>query len=155
MKGFSIIEVIIALSILLMGITSVIKLQSTGATMTSVSSNITQAQNLAQQVLQQQLSRSPLTVITSLACLDTVTNAEITSPVVINNTSYTIDCIVLPNYVPLTGGKSHIIGRGNPDKFTSAASVSVTVTWDESGILGVASGTEIKIVSSVGIVTYQ
>lgn len=154
MKGFSIIEVIIALSILLMGITSVIKLQSTGATMTSVSSNITQAQNLAQQVLQQQLSRSPLTVITSLACLDTVTNVAITSPVVINNTSYTITCNVLLNNVPLTVG-NHIVGRGTAAQFTSAASVSVTVTWDESGILGVAPGTRQKSVSSVGIVTYQ
>ncbi len=154
MKGFSIIEVIIALSVLLMGITSVIKLQSTGATMTSVSSNITQAQNLAQQVLQQQLARSPLAVITSGACLDTATNGSITSPVTVNNTSYTITCSVLVNNVPLTGG-SHVIGRGTAAQFTSAATVSVTVTWDESGILGVAPGTELKRVSSVGIVTYQ
>jgi len=154
MKGFSIIEVIIALSILLMGITSVIKLQSTGASMTSVSSNITQAQNLAQQVLQQQLSRSPLTVITSLACLDTVTNAAITSPVVINNTSYTITCNVLLNNVPLTGG-NHIVGRGTATQFTSAATVSVTVSWDENSILGTTGTVGQKSVSSVGIVTYQ
>ncbi len=154
MKGFSIIEVIIALSILLMGITSVIKLQSTGATMTSVSSNITYAQNLAQQILQQQLARSPFAVINTATCLDTTTNSSIPLSITINNTDFAISCEVLVNKVILSGGE-HIIGIGTAAEFTSAATVSVTVRWNENGIRGVSGTTGDRSVSSVGIVTYQ
>jgi len=128
-KGFTLIEVMISLFILLAGMSGVIKLQATSAVITKLSGDLTYAQNLAQTALQKQLSR-PINKVASLStCLlgDDATLSS-TKEVTYKGIKYKIDCKITENKSPMLGpAAGKIIGTTS----SRAAFVEITVTWTD------------------------
>jgi prepilin-type N-terminal cleavage/methylation domain-containing protein len=144
MKGFTIIEVMIALFILLVGITGVIRIQIAGASVASLSNSVTVAQNIAQSMLQRELSRGTTALISTGVCGNQTGLIPTSNPF-----NYTINCTVRTNTIPVIGSVNIPIGAGttSTDK-TNAASVVVAVSWSDT--LG-----ETHQVFSVGMSTQQ
>jgi len=126
MKGFTLIEVMISLFILLVGMSGVIKLQATSAAITKLSGDLTYAQNLAQTALQSQLSRSVLKVTanpTTTCILDGTAQASL--DVDFKGVTYKITCTITKNIAPRLGNKK--IGTLE----SPVAFVDVGVTWTD------------------------
>jgi len=120
-KGFTLIEVMFALFILLVGITGVVKMYGTGATLTKTSGDNSYAQNLAKTVLNHQLAR-PASILYSGAPACTLPSG-ISSTNLHNHTTYTINCSITLNTIG-----SIIVGEpNNPSGY-----VRVDITWDDN-----------------------
>ena len=117
-KGFTLIEVMFALFILLVGITGVIQMYGVGATITKSSGDITYAQNLANTWLNRQLSRNPFL---ANACVDPMGQG---TTVNYNNTTYTVACTITKNQVNSSANVRKIGTSKYPVRF-----VRVNVTW--------------------------
>ncbi|MBN2693462.1 prepilin-type N-terminal cleavage/methylation domain-containing protein [bacterium] len=128
MKGFTIIEVMIALFILLVGITGVIRIQISGSAITSLSNNVTFAQNIAQSVLQHELAKGTTALLSQGGNCVYTQGDFIPNP---NPFNYTITCSIYTNMIPVNGGNK-TIGTGSVSDKTSTASVLVTVSWDDT-----------------------
>lgn len=131
MKGFTLIEVMISLFILLAGMTGVIKLQTTSAVITKLSGDLTYAQNLAQTALQKQMSRPINKVISETNCLlgDDATLSH-RKFITHNGIRYKLGCSVYTDTVPMLNNKKIGIASAH------AGFVEVKVTWTD--LLGTA-----------------
>ena len=145
MKGFTLIEVMISLFILLAGMTGVIKLQATSAVITKLSGDLTYAQNLAQTALQKQMSRPINKVISQTKCL-LGDNASLSSSKDITHkgVKYTINCSVNADSVPMLGNKKIGISTAH------ASFVDISVTWTD--LLGTDNINK-HVIYSYGIIT--
>ena len=145
MKGFTLIEVMISLFILLVGMTGVIKLQATSAVITKLSGDLTYAQNLAQTALQKQLSRPINKIILETDCL-LGDDASLSSSkdVIHKGVKYTINCSVNADSAPMLGNKKIGIPSAH------ASFVEISVTWMD--LLGTDDINK-HVIYSYGIIT--
>jgi len=130
MKGFTLIEVMISLFILLAGMSGVIKLQVTSAAITKLSADLTVAQNLAQTILQTELARPITQVITTgknsfnQEVASSTTGCLVASDTkIIKGVTYNLTCDMTLNSSPQLASKA--IGTDTEP----AVFVSVVVTW--------------------------
>ncbi len=126
-KGFTLIEVMISLFILLVGMTGVIQMYGTGAYITKSSEDLTYAQNLSRTVLQTQLSRNPNLIATTPTC---IYPTGLSNSVTFKNTVYSVTCNIALNQIGgrVVGASETITNRID----TSIAFVSVRVTWRDN-----------------------
>jgi len=125
-KGFTLIEVMISLFILLVGLTGVIKLQATSAAITKLSGDLTYAQNLAQTALHRQLSRPVTQAVQNTACiLDDSGSLLSTKQYTHKRITYKLTCKITKNSIPMLGNKP--IGLTN----VPAGFVEIKVTWTD------------------------
>jgi len=120
MKGFTLIEVMISLFILLAGMSGVIKLQVTSAAITKLSEDSTIAQNLAETALNIELARPLTKVVGSPACLTPDSENEI------KGVTYKLTCSILKNKTSVRLGSKTIGTEDAPAFF-----VEVAVTWKD------------------------
>jgi len=123
-RGFTLIEVMVSLFILLAGMAGVIKLQATSAVITKLSGDLTYAQNLAQTTLQRQLSRQVNEVLSSGQCLF---ESGLADSKEYNNKriKYKVTCSVDNNISAMLGSKK--IGTS----YSPAAFIKVKVEWKD------------------------
>ncbi len=145
MKGFTLIEVMISLFILLAGMAGVIKLQATSAVVTKLSGDLTYAQNLAQTALQKQLAR-PVSKITGSNTCILGNNATTSDHIDVNHkgVKYTVACKITTNSSPMLGNKT--IGVAS----APAGFVEIKVTWKD--LLG-SNNINKHVIYSYGIIT--
>ncbi len=145
MKGFTLIEVMISLFILLAGMTGVIKLQTTSAVITKLSGDLTYAQNLAQTALQKQMSRPINKVITETGCLlDDDATLSSSKEITHKGVKYTITCGVNADTAPMLANKKIGIASAH------ASFVEIKVAWTD--LLGTGAMNK-HVIYSYGVIT--
>lgn len=159
-KGFTLIETIVALGVLLVGLVGVIKMQLVGSMATTHSADIITARNLAQNYLDQFVSQGPDFIIGPAS--DANSNCKYTEGIVVpdapnNLTSAVFSTATVPTTIPASGkvternidfnlsyqvdinyinnDPTRIIGInttcGGFDKLTRAAMLTVFVRWTD------------------------
>lgn len=153
-KGFTLIETIVALGVLLVGLVGVIKMQLVGSMATTHSADIITARNLAQNYLDQFVSQGPDFIIGPVS--DTDSSCKYTEGIAIANAANNLTTTAIPtapasgkvternidfnlsyqldvNYI--NGDTTRIIGVnttcGGFDKLTRAAMLTVFVRWTD------------------------
>ena len=125
-KGFTLIEVMFALFILLVGVTSVIQIYGTSATITKSVGDLSYAQNLGKTWLNRQLARNATFVYDNPTC---IAPTGVGTSVTYNNTNYTVSCRMTKDQVNEAGSANK---RVVASERAPAVFVKVRVTWTDN-----------------------